>query len=243
MPARATESRATPPRFHTERPSDNRRATLWHRYRHYIEALPAVLEELSRDLHVPAEGRILDYGCADVPYRGFFPASVDYVAADLPGNPDASVFLNPDGTVPSEDDSFDAVLSTQVLEHVEDPGLYLRESFRVLRPGGRLLLSTHGVFIYHPDPDDYWRWTCAGLRRAVREAGFEIERFEGMMGLLALGLQLTQDSIYFQLPRVVRPIFAFVMQSMIALADRLQGAESKRLNASVFVLVARKPEG
>jgi SAM-dependent methyltransferase len=244
MPARVTESQeAAPAQFHSERPGDNRRATPGHRYRHYIAAFPAKLEELSRDLRVPADGRVLDYGCADVPYRGFFPASVDYVAADLPGNPDASMFLNADGSVPCEDESFDAVLSTQVLEHVEDPGLYLHECFRAMRPGGRLLLSTHGVFVYHPDPDDYWRWTCAGLRRAVGEAGFEIERFEGVIGLLALGLQLTQDSIYFHLPRVIRPLFAFVMQSMIALADRLQGAGSKRLNASVFVLVARKPEG
>ena len=55
--------------------------------------------------------------------------------------------------------SFDAVLSTQVLEHVADPGALPAERFRVLRPGGRLLLSTHGIFVYHPDPDDYWRWT------------------------------------------------------------------------------------
>jgi hypothetical protein len=56
-------------------------------------------------------------------------------------------------------------------------------------------------------------------------------------------LQLTQDSIYWRLPRLVRPGFAFIMQSLIALADRLQGAGSKRFNASVFVLVARKPQG
>ena len=61
--------------------------------------------------------------------------------------------------------------------------------------GGRLLLSTHGVFFYHPDPEDYWRWTCAGLRRIVSDAGLEVERFEGMMGLLAVGLQITQDAI------------------------------------------------
>jgi SAM-dependent methyltransferase len=178
-----------------------------------------------------------------VPYRSFFPSEAEYIAADLPGNPDATLLLNSDGTVPCEDDDFDAVLSTQVLEHVDDPSLYLSECFRALRPGGRLLLSTHGVFIYHPDPDDYWRWTCAGLRRVVGEAGFEVERFEGVIGLLATGLQLTQDSIYWRLPRLLRPGFAFFMQSLIALADRLQGAGSKRFNASVFVLVARKPQG
>jgi SAM-dependent methyltransferase len=209
-------------------------------YRHHINVLPTRLEELSGDLQVPAGGRVLDYGCADLPYAGFFPAGTEFVGADLPGNPEATLHLNPDGTVPVDDGAFDAVLSTQVLEHVEDPATYLSECFRVLRPGGRLLLSTHGVFMYHPDPDDYWRWTGAGLKRAVSGAGFEIERFEGIIGPLATGLQMTQDSIYWHLPRLLRPIFAFVMQSLIALADR-ESPERRRLDAAIFAVIARRP--
>lgn len=209
-------------------------------YWHHINVLPARLEELSTDLRVPARGRVLDYGCADLPYRSFFSDDVEFVGADIPGNPNATVDLSPNGTLPVEEGSFDAVLSTQVLEHVVDPGVYLSECFRVLRPGGRLLLSTHGVFMYHPDPDDYWRWTCAGLQRAVREAGFEIERFEGIIGPLATGLQMTQDAVYWRLPRLLRPVFAFIMQSLIALADR-ESAGRRRLDASIFAVVARKP--
>jgi SAM-dependent methyltransferase len=209
-------------------------------YWHHIRVLPARLEELSADLRVPAAGRVLDYGCAELPYRHFFEDDIEYVGADIPGNPNATLDLEPNGSVPVEDGSFDAVLSTQVLEHVEDPGLYLSECFRVLRPGGRLLLSTHGVFMYHPDPDDYWRWTGAGLQRAVREAGFEIERFEGIIGPLATGLQMTQDSVYWRLPRLLRPVFALIMQSLIAVADR-ESAGRRRLDASIFAVIARKP--
>jgi len=190
---------------------------------------------------VPPGGRVLDYGCADVPYRRFFPAEVDYVAADLAGNPDATLDLHLDGTVPLEDASVDAVLSTQVLEHVADPGRYLAECLRVLRPGGRLLLSTHGLMVYHPDPEDYWRWTGAGLRRAVGDAGFEIVRFEGIMGLAATGLQLFQDGIYWRLPPLVRPALALCLQSIARLADRFESAESRAANAMVFALVAQRP--
>jgi SAM-dependent methyltransferase len=164
------------------------------------------------------------------------------VGADLPGNPDASIDLNPDGTLPIEDRTFDAVLSTQVLEHVEDPDLYLRECFRVLRPGGRMLLSTHGTFIYHPDPDDYWRWTCAGLQRAVRRVGFEIVRFEGIIGLAATGLQLVLDAIYSRLrSRHLRNVVAFVFNGLMWLADRFESEPSRRLNACVFALVVARP--
>jgi SAM-dependent methyltransferase len=184
---------------------------------------------------------VLDYGCADTPYRRFFAADVDYIAADLPGNPAATLEIAPDGTVPLADGSVDAVLSTQVLEHVTDPGLYLAECVRVLRPGGRLLLSTHGLMVYHPDPEDYWRWTCAGLRRAVEQAGLEVVRFEGIMGLAATGLQLVQDAWYWRLPRLLRPLLALVLQSAIKVADRLEPRESRDRNALVFALVARKP--
>ena len=206
-----------------------------------MRALPARVERLLRETPLPDAPRVLDYGCADMPYRGLLPAA-DWVGADLPGNPAAAVELAADGTVPVEDGGFDLVLSTQVLEHAADPAGYLAECFRVLRPGGRLLVSTHGVMTYHPDPVDYWRWTCAGLDRVLRDAGFEVERFEGVMGLAATGLQLIQDSIAFSLPdrarRFLLPPVALVMQSLIAVVDRL---DRRRIDSLVFVAVAVKP--
>jgi SAM-dependent methyltransferase len=243
-PAKPTVEAARAPRagrFNANRPTDLRTPNPWHRLAYIIKALPAGLEELAADLNLGPTGRLLDYGCADQPYRRFFPASVDYVGADLPGNPLASVEIEPDGRLSEPDASFDAVLSTQVLEHVEDPAVYLNECSRLLRSGGRLLLSTHGIMVYHPDPVDYWRWTGAGLQRIVQEAGLEVERFEGIMGLAASGLQLCQDAVYWHLPRPLRPVLAVVVQTLIAFADRAQSPASRRYNALVFALVARKP--
>jgi SAM-dependent methyltransferase len=227
-------------RFQPNR-GDIRSSRSSHPLAYIIRELPARLENLARELEIPAQGRILDYGCADTPYRRLFPATVEYLAADLPGNPDATLTLHPDGTVPVPDQSVDAVLSTQVLEHVTDPGLYLSECRRVLRPGGRLLLSTHGFMVYHPDPQDLWRWTCAGLREVVEREGLRILRFEGIMGLPASGLQFVQDGFRHRLPGRLRPGFTYLMQKTIAFVDRREPPWARDTNALVFALVAEKP--
>ena len=231
-----------PDRFHQGRPRDLRgKQPPWHRLSYIVNRLPIELEALSRDLGVSAEGRVLDYGCADVPYRYFFGPEVDFVPADLIGNPHAQVEIRSDGSLPLGDGSFDAVMSTQVLEHVGDPAVYLDESFRVLRPGGRLLLSTHGFMVWHPDPVDHWRWTCSGLREQVERAGFRVVRFEGIMGVAAMGFQLIQDAWYYRIPKLLRNPFALVTQSLIRVADRIEPVDSKRMNACVFALIAEKP--
>lgn len=235
----ALETNDSTVRFHADRPHDLRRSTRWHRLSYIVDELPRALREAADELAVPVGGTVLDYGCADMPYRDFFAADTHYVGADLPGNDQASVTIAPNGTVPLPDASVDTVLSTQVLEHVGDPAVYLEECARVLRPGGRLLLSTHGLMVYHPDPVDYWRWTCAGLRHQVEGAGFEIVRFRGVMGLAATGLQLVQDSWYWRVGPA-RHLLALVMQGLIRLAERLEPAGSRELNALVYVLVAVK---
>jgi SAM-dependent methyltransferase len=226
--------------FHRER-RDVRAYRRSDRLAYIVRELPRRLESLARSLDYPADGRILDYGCADVPYRSFFAPSVEYLAADLPGNPDATLTINPDGSVPVEDESVDVVISTQVLEHVSDPTQYLAECARVLRPGGQLLLSTHGFMVHHPDPVDLWRWTCEGLREAVSRSGLEVVRFEGIMGLTATALQLLQDAVYYRLPARLQPMLAFLVQSLIGFADRHEPVDSRDRNALVFALIASKP--
>ena len=87
---------------------------------------------------------------------------------DVVENP-AAELRGPVEALPVEDASFDVVLCTQVLEHCDDPAQAVRELRRVTAPGGRVLASTHGVQVYHPSPEDYWRWTHAGLRRLFTE--------------------------------------------------------------------------
>lgn len=210
-------------------------------YAHVSRELRAVVSELLGAMALTPGARILDYGCADQPYRALVPDGCDYVGADVPGNPLASLDLATNGAVPVPDGSFDAVLSTQVLEHVDDPAAYLRECRRVLAPGGSLLLSTHGLMIWHADPVDRWRWTGEGLRHVVEEAGFHIREFRGLLGLAATGLQLFQLATAPRLPSRVGRAYTGLMQAVISWMDGRSPRASRTDNALVLALLATKP--
>lgn len=220
---------------------ERRAASLRHPLGHHIRRLRTGVAGLIPDLNLVAGSRLLDFGCGSSPYRDLLPPGIEYVGADLDRNPNATLMLTKDGRVPGPDAQFDAVLSTQVLEHVGDPQLYLSECFRVLRPEGRLLLTTHGIFFYHPDPVDLWRWTCEGLSTAVERSGLVVERQVGIIGMSATGLQMLQDGLTFRAGERWAPWLALVFQPLVALADRFETPQSLGYNAQVFAVIASRP--
>ena len=205
--------------------------------------LTAAIVELVKRTGLSSGARVIDYGCGVRPYRTFLPAGVHYVGADLPGNAAADVEIAEDGRVALPNASVDLVLSTQVLEHVQDPDVYLAECARLIEAGGWLILSTHGIMYYHQDPEDYWRWTRVGLEKLIAEHGFEVVVSRGVLGLAAAALQILQDGTYWYMPRVLRRPFAVVMQGLIVLADRIYPRTNKVDNCLTIAVLARKRAG
>lgn len=74
--------------------------------------------------------------------------------------------------VPLADACADAVVCTEVLEHVSSPEAVLAEAYRLLRPGGQFILSMPFLCPVHADPHDYQRYTAFKLEQLLREAGF-----------------------------------------------------------------------
>ena len=211
-----------------------------------------VLTQLRRHMKAIAAERlsgnrkclVVDFGCGEMPYRSIFETpSTRYIGIDFESNPAADLHTPITGAVPLGDGVADVVLSTQVLEHVPEPRLYLRESLRILKAGGLLILSTHGNWMYHPHPIDLWRWTGAGLRNIIETSGYKLIDCKGIMGLASSGAHLFQDGLLRRLPRFARPAMSLLAHPVIALSDVLASEGERQNDAAVFVVVAEKVEG
>jgi SAM-dependent methyltransferase len=222
-------------------PEGGTRQRWWGAFSYVARRLEALLGDFVADAGVGAGHKVVDYGCGEQPYRWLFPGC-EYIPVDLPSNPTASVHIDPNGKVPLPDDSADLVISTQVLEHVTDPETYLNECHRMLRPGGQLVLTTHGVMFLHRHPTDFWRWTCDGLRLILERAGFTVADQRGVMTLTAAGLQLVQqDRLAKARSATHKRLIGAFFQALIVFSDRRGTEEDRRENGFVLGVRAIKP--
>lgn len=219
--------------------------SLTHPRWYYLLELKKLVEYARDNFVTPLlqKGNIImaDYGCGTKPYISVFSdPKLKYLGIDLAWNPHAEVHIDSNSLIQMESGQVDVVLSTQVLEHVEDPEGYLAEANRILKKDGILLLTTHGYWMYHPDPTDYWRWTSAGLQKIVSRNGFEVVAFRGIIGRSSMGLQLFQDGFIFKLPKFILPPFILIMQALISLFDKTTSQTTKDKDACTYLVVARK---
>jgi SAM-dependent methyltransferase len=125
------------------------------------------------------EGVVLDVGCGAQPYRNLVNPRAKYIGIDTADAKAHFGYEMPDTTYfegdiwPLETASVDVVLCTETLEHVPDTSRFLEEMARVLRPGGRAILTVPFSARYHYIPHDYWRFTPACLERILGAANFQ----------------------------------------------------------------------
>jgi SAM-dependent methyltransferase len=117
------------------------------------------------------EGNILDIGCGNSPYKFLIDESkAVYTGIDVE-NADKFDYYNPNKTVfdgeniPFENGYFDYVISTEVLEHIENPEKIIEETYRVLKPGGEAIVTIPWSARVHFEPYDFCRYTPFKLEK------------------------------------------------------------------------------
>jgi SAM-dependent methyltransferase len=191
-----------------------------------------------------ASGSFLDVGCGGKPYRQLFGQVTQYVGLDV--TPDASADVAGDGqALPFAGACFDSVLCNQVLEHVPEPAQLLSEVFRVLKPGGVLLLTTPQTWGLHLEPHDYYRYTHYGLRYQAAKAGFEVISVSATCGHWATMAQRTVDTVIHDYgapwPSPIVRLACVLLSPVLMVGAALDKFSGPRGDTLDNVLVARKP--
>jgi SAM-dependent methyltransferase len=145
-------------------------------------------------------GSVLDFGCGTGPYRHLLTGAIRYAGLeyDSPENrlhKRADIFYDGEN-IPLEEASVDAILSTQTLEHVPNPEHIVAEWARILRPGGKVLLTVPFMWPEHEMPYDFQRYTTNGIKRLLENAGFEIIVQECLLADCRAPAQLFQAWLY-----------------------------------------------
>lgn len=147
--------------------------------------------------------RVLDAGAGDAPYRHLF-SHVKYETADTGdlglGDRDHDVDL---ADLPMDDETYDQVICTQVIEHVREPDKMMSELHRVLRPGGTLWISAPLFYAEHGMPHDYRRFTRSAWEQMAEKAGFEVRSIEWLEGY--------DDTLAYQCEMAVKELSGWTM--------------------------------
>ena len=144
-------------------------------------------------------GKLLDVGCGTKPYENI--CNVDeYIGLEIDdeGNRQHNYadFFYDGKTIPFKGESFDSILSNQVLEHVFNPNQFLKEINRVTKMGGRFLITVPFVWDEHEQPFDYARYSSFGLNHILAKNGFEIIEHRKSNNGIEVIFQLINDYLY-----------------------------------------------
>ena len=206
-----------------------------HPYFLHLRSLFADLEHASSH----ARGRLLDIGCGNKPYEKMFAARIsEHVGCDVVQSSETRVDVICEATaIPLPDATFDTVLCTQVIEHVADHRLLLREAFRLLKDDGILILSGPMCWPLHEEPYDFFRFTEHGLRYLLENVGFEVIQIQRNGGKWATCGQVLINTIHAS-RRVNRP---FIIRMINRFFAHLDDRNETRDNPMNYVVTAHKP--
>jgi SAM-dependent methyltransferase len=194
-----------------------------------------------------ASGRLVDVGCGDKPYedtfRPYVTAHVGVDHVDTQHDLGIADLIGTAYAIPSPDTTFDTVLCTSVLEHLEEPEEALRESFRVLVPGGAAIYTIPHIWHLHEEPRDFYRFTTHGIRYLFTKAGFEIVEITPLSGFwVTWGTMLAYyvDRLNRGIVRRLRVIDVLI-GAIQGAAMLLERADRPERWTWMYLVVARRP--
>ena len=156
--------------------------------------------------------KILDAGAGTKQYEHFF-SHCNYESCDSesPFWKDIKhTFYCDLHNIPVNDNNYDFILCTQVLEHVESPELVLKEFYRILRPGGQIVITVPYCWALHAEPRHFQNFSEYGFKILAKNTNFKIihlSRRGGVFGVLNAICLTAERNIFKPFFILAAPIF------------------------------------
>ena len=168
--------------------------------------LPVYLVASFYEKHIPtyAKGSLLDLGCGKVPLYQVYKDHVDDVTCvdwenTLHKNEYLDHVADLNQPIPLDDNSFDTIILSDVLEHIREPEKLWQEMNRVLRTGGTALINVPFYYWLHEKPFDYYRYTQFALQNFAEKNNFEILHLQPYGGAFEILVDILSKAI---LPKI-----------------------------------------
>ncbi len=144
-------------------------------------------------------GNVLDIGCGTKPYQNLFPCkSYTGLEIDTPEMRKVSEieYFYDGHTFPFKNETYDSIICNQTLEHVFNPDEFLEETNRVIKRGGKILLTIPFVWDEHSQPYDYARYSSFGLAHLMKNHSFKIIEQRKSVNTIAVIFQMINCYLY-----------------------------------------------
>lgn len=163
-------------------------------------------------------GRVLVLGAGYDPYRSMLSNASSVLITDISDDSNQLDMIADAHDLPFDDEEFDCVIALEVFEHLVNPSVASSEMFRVLKPGGKAIISIPFLFHIHGDPHDYNRFTQQGLQTLF--GNFPTVHIEEMGGRLAVLSDIFTTMTKILVPfRLINNIFHLSVLSRIVSKD------------------------
>lgn len=219
-------------------------------FHYYLNPHPQDPHYLARSTIVTAlsalvpsvKGRMVDLGSGlSRGYEGLFKTHVsEYLCIDWQYAENVDICADC-YNIPLPDTSVDTILSTQMLEHLVTPERMLQEAYRLLKPGGNLIVTAPMVWGLHEEPVDFYRYTEYGLRYLLEHSGYIDINIQPLEGLFAVLLQMIIDEYCAVWLAKNQRVAAYFIGALNRIALWLDRALPTRRLCLTYIATATKP--